>query len=330
MKGALNRILFIRTDRLGETLLNLPAIAALHAARPEAAITLLVHPDVQPLLKEIPGIAEVWTHAPGPRAWWWLRAWRLARRLRRAGFDLAIISNPMKELHLAVWLAGIPARVGYARKWGRLLTHRVPDGKALGQRHEVEYNLELLRAVGMPTAVPAWWLPRRPADEEAVARVLAQRGIAAADSVLVIHPWSSNPVKEWPLDRYHQVVRQLASQGARRMVVIGGPEERLRARAVAGWPVVDFVGQLTLPQLAALLRRATLMLSNDSGPVHVAAAVGTPTVTLFGTVEAATGPQRWGPWGQGHAVIWKPSMEAIGVEEVVRAVQEQWDADAGR
>ena len=119
------------------------------------------------------------------------------------------------------------------------------------------------------------------------------------------------------------LIRYAVERLATQVVVVGGPEEAARAPAAlpADLPVANLVGRLTLVQLAALLQHARLLISNDSGPVHLAAAMGTPTVVLFGSANAATGPRRWGPWGTGHAVIWKPSMEAIEVEEVCTAVQ---------
>jgi len=319
------RLIFIRTDRLGETLLNLPAVAALHAALPQAAVTLLAHPDLQSLLAGLPGVEQVLACPQGPRGLWWMRALQLGCRLRRERFDLAIVSNPKKELHAAVWLAGIPVRIGYDRKWGGLLTHRVPDRKALGEQHEVEYNLNLLRAIGLSITAPQWRLPCGATERLEVRRLLEQQGIQPSEPFLTVHPWTSNPSKQWPIDRYQALLQRSAGQLAVKVVVIGGPEERRRIAQVlpAGAAAVDLVGRLTLRQLAALLERAALLISNDSGPVHLAAAVGTPTVVLFGTLEAATGPRRWGPWGEGHRIILKPSMEEITVEEVVAAVRQQ-------
>ena len=113
-----------------------------------------------------------------------------------------------------------------------------------------------------------------------------------------------------------------------RVVVIGGAESAGRMQEVrsANRSVVSLAGRLTLVQLAALLQRAQLLVSGDSGPVHLAAAVQTKTVVLFGTTQAATGPRRWGPWGSaGHTVIWKPSMDAITIEEVFDALAHQLD-----
>lgn len=320
----LRRVLFIRTDRLGETLLNLPAVAALKAAAPKAAITVLADPTLHPLLELALGVDHLLPYQPTGRSWW-LRALQLARPLRPHRFDLAIVSNPMKELHLAVRLAGIPVRVGYDRKWGCLLTHRLADRKALGDRHEVEYNLDLVRALGLPAIVPPPpWL--RVESEARTLRTFCEpHGFSPAQPFIAVHPWSSNPAKEWPLERFRALIRMVSERGDVRIALVGGVEERRRAVAFLspGIPLVNLVGQLSLRQLAALFRESRLLVSNDSGPVHLAAAVGTKTLALFGGATASTGPRRWGPWGDGHRVIWKPSMDAISVEEVFEALRHQ-------
>ncbi len=320
------RLLFLRTDRLGETLLNLPAITALKRALPRASLTLVVHPELESLMSSMPGIDCVLPSPQDPAARWWLRAGRLGRLLRRQRFDVALVSNPKKELHLAVWLAGIPMRVGYARKWGWLLTHRLPDEKALGERHEVEYNLDLIRALGLPVSVTPFQIPRFVIEEADVLQLIEQQGVQSSEPFLVVHPWTSNPVKQWPLDRYRRLIQEIVERLHMPVVLVGGQEERQRVTEVLppGLPVADLVGRVTLKQLAALLQHARALISNDSGPMHLATALGTPTIALFGTKDAATGPRRWGPWGDGHVVIWKPSMEAIRVDDVIEALKERF------
>jgi ADP-heptose:LPS heptosyltransferase len=318
------RLLFIRTDRLGETLLNLPAVAALNAALPNAELTIVVHPALQDLIAAVPGVDRVLPYDDADTPWW-VRAFRFAKTLRSHRFDLAIISNPKKELHVAVRLAGIPLRVGYSRKWGRwLLTHRLDDRKALGERHEVEYNLDLIRAVGLPTTFSQWQLPRFDHEQADVFQLLQRQEIKPSKPLIAVHPWTSNPLKQWPAARFQTLIRQCVERFGVQVVVIGGPEEARKANDVlpAGIQVGNLTGQLTLRQLAALLQGARLLVSNDSGPVHLASAVGTRTVVLFGTPDPATGPGRWGPYGEGHRVIWKPTMEAIAIEEVWTAVQQ--------
>lgn len=320
-----HRVLFVRTDRLGETLLNLPTIVALKRALPRASLTVLVHPELQPLMSRFSIVDEVLVYPQDSGTAWWGRASRLGRLLTPYQFDLAAVSNPMKELHLAVWLARIPWRVGYDRKWGWLLTHRLPDRKALGERHEVEYNLDLVRKLGLSTSAPQWPLPHVDHEWVDVLQLFEQQGVHTSQPMIVVHPWTSNPLKQWPIARFIALLHQVVEQRAFSVVLIGGPEARDQARAMlaAGLSVVNLVGRVTLTQLAALLGRARLLISNDSGPVHLAAVVKTKTVVLFGTSDPATGPRRWGPWGEGHTVIWKPSMEAITVDEVFGAVQRQ-------
>lgn len=317
------RVLFVRTDRLGETVLNLPAVAAVKAALPQASLTLLVHPTLRDLLADAPGVDAVWAYPLMSSTFWWMRAAQAARLLRQGRFDIAIVSNPTKELHAAVWLAGIPCRVGYDRKLGWLLTHCVPDRKALGVCHEVEYNLQLVQALGLPTTVPSWQWPSTERDRVAVLRLCEQQGLAPATPFIAVHPWASNPVKAWPMSRFRELIQRTVDRLHVKVVLIGGPEAIEAASTVIpshGLSFINLVGRLTLTQLAELLRQARVLVSNDSGPVHLAAAVQTPTVVLFGTPDPATGPGRWGPWGEGHVVIWKPSMDAIAVEEVFAAL----------
>ena len=245
--------------------------------------------------------------------------------LRQFRFDVALVSNPQQELHVAVWMARIPTRVGYDRKCGRLLTNRLNDRKALGGRHEVEYNLDLVRALGISVAIPEWHFPPLLPEQHAVMQLLKEQGISTSAAFIAVHPWTSNPMKQWPIERFQRLIERLVEQYGHQVVLVGGPEEHARAAAIT-WPsqgVANLVGCLTLRELAALFQRAQLVVSNDSGPVHLAAAVKAKTVVLFGTTNPATGPRRWGPWGEGHVVIWKDSMQAIGVDEVIEAVRTQ-------
>ena len=319
----LERFLFVRTDRLGETLLTLPAISALKRILPKAHLTFLAHPDLVSLLARLPGIDAAIPYPPGARTGWIVRAVRTAGWLRSQRYHAALVANPMKELHLAVWLAGIPRRVGYDRKWGSLLTDRLSEEKALGERHEVEYNLDLVRTLGIPASLVPLRVPAFEAEQALVFQQLSQQGVKSAEPFLAVHPWSSNPIKLWPMDRYTALVRALLERFGCQVVLIGGREfQEPAARHFPPAPrLANVVGQLRLEELTGLLQRARALVSNDSGPMHLAALVGTPTVALFGTPDPATGPKRWGPWGDGHTVIWKSSMADIDLEDVLTALE---------
>jgi ADP-heptose:LPS heptosyltransferase len=342
-------MLFVRTDRLGETVLNIPAMAALKAAFPQASLTVLVHSDVAPLLRRLPIVDEV---RCAPSLSGWREAWWFSQGLRKARYDLAVVSNPRKDLHLAAWLAGIPVRVGYRRKWGGLLSHRLEDRKALGDCHEVEYNLDLVRMLDVPVSIPQWPWPSFEPEQRELAGLLKPWGVEPEGRFVVVHPWTSNPRKQWPLERFRGLMESLQQRKGLTIAVVGAhpslplsfPEvevgswkleigswkvegvENRRAStfdlrpSTSGGGIVDLVGKLSLAQLAACLRRARVLVSNDSGPMHLAASLRTPVVALFGTEEQGSHPTRWGPWGIGHTVIHKP-LANISVKEVVEAVE---------
>jgi ADP-heptose:LPS heptosyltransferase len=284
----------------------------------------MVNPDLVELISQAPEVDRTLGYDVDPASSWWRRAVRLAGRLRREQFDLVMISNSTKEFHLATWLSGIPVRVGYDRKWGFLLTHRLEDRRALGDCHEVEYNIGLLTALGLTVAAsPVLHLPVTEEGERQMGQLFDRLGVSQAEKICVIHPWTSQHRKQWPLERVRALLGRLSGMVTARLVVIGGPEEQRRAEPLLRGmesSVVNVVGRCSLPALAACLRRARVVITNDSGPMHLAAAVGTPVVALFGTADAGSHPRRWGPWGSGHTVIHKP-LEQITVEEVLVAAQ---------
>jgi len=320
--AAPKRVLIIRTDRIGETLLTLPLAAVIHAGWPNAKIIMLVQEPLQSLLERFEGISEVIAHEPSPGIWWW-SSLVLSRRLKRHCFDIVFIANPKKELHLAARLSGIPIRVGYKRKWSFCLTHRLPDRKSLGERHEVEYNLDLAAALGLPTAPIRWQLTPGDVSPSEDLSFLKDESHNSAKSFIAIHPWSSNPRKQWPAERFVQLIQILVETASLPVVLIGGTQEKQAAeRFTANQPhLINLVGRLSLNQLATLLAHSRVVVSNDSGPAHLAAAVGTPAVVLFGTKDPAAAPRRWRPWGEHHTVIWRPSMEAIELKDVLEAVR---------
>lgn len=323
-RGDPKRILLVRTDRLGETVLNLPVAAALKQAFARAAVTWMANPTLMELVQGAPGVDRVLAYGGEGGGPWWRRAVSLATSWRSEQFDVAVISNATKECHVAAWLAGIPVRVGYDRKWGWLLTHRLEDRRALGERHEVEYNMQLLAALGVtgPT-LPVLHLPVSNEAEGRLDRIIQACGLTSRDRIVAVHPWTSNPRKQWPAERFQALVSRLEGLAGVRTVLVGGPETAARAHEVmplSPSTVINLVGRLSLPELAACLARARLLISNDSGPMHVAAAVGTLVVVLFGTADAGSHPRRWGPWGSGHTVIHKP-LEQISVDEVFSAAQ---------
>ena len=338
------RILIVRTDRIGDVILSTPVIRALRAAHPQAYLGMMVRPEHRDLVEGNPDLnAVILYDKRGPEKGL-LGSLRFAYRLREHRFDTALILHSTNRVILAAWLAGIRRRAGYARRMSWLLTHRLPYVKREGEKHELEYNLDLLRLIGVDPSTgsgragfPELFVPIRPGWENRVEEFLRWKGAGAGQMLVVLHPGASCPSKRWPAERFAQVGDHLAARGASVAVLAGAGEEE-HGRAVLRHmrqPAIEMLGAFTLGEAASLLKRARLLVSNDSGPVHLACAVGTPVVSIFGRWGGGLSPVRWGPMGKNsvtlhHDIGCRPCLahnctigfkclEAVTVEEVVAA-----------
>ena len=306
-----NRILLIRLDRLGDVVLSTPVAQVLRQTFPHAFIAMLVRPPCREAIEGHPAINETLVYdKDGPQRTL-SGTIRFARALRRYGFDTALILHPSNRSHWIPWLAGIPRRIGYDRKNAWLLTQRVPHRKQEGERHEAAYTLEMLRAIGIaPPTDPRPFVPVQPAAAQRIEALLATRLAAtlpeAGGPLVAVHPSASCVSKRWMPERFAQVADRLAAERGARICVIGDGSAAHDAHDMVRamrQPALNLVGQLSVGELAALLQRCALLLSNDSGPVHVAAAVGARVVDIFGRNQRGLSPHRWGPLGEGHTVL---------------------------
>ena len=315
-------ILLVRTDRIGELLLTTPAFGAVRESFPGAKITLLVKPSSSPVVEGNPCVDSIVRLDPGPDLDSIAKRLRFIRFLGGSGFDMVIIFNPSKFFNVAVFLAGIPVRVGYDRKLGFLLTNAIEDKKYLCEKHEVEYNLDLAKAARAGILNKKLCFPLAETDERAAAEILAQSGIAGG-AFVAVHPGTSNPEKLWPAERFARVCDKMIDAFGIKAVLVGGEDERGAAGEVKAKmrnAATDLTGRLALKEFGALLKRSALLISCDSGPVHIASAVGTPVVALFGEARPGGSSKRWGPYGEGHIVVGRPRVADITVDDVFEAV----------
>jgi ADP-heptose:LPS heptosyltransferase len=317
-------ILVVRNDRFGEFLLNIPAIRALKERFPDSKIILAVDSPVREIARKVPGVDEVLFWDKKNRSVF--SAIVFARELKKKNIDIAVIMNPSKYSNLAVYCAGIPERIGYARKWDFLLTKKIDDLKHLEQKHEVEYNLDLVKLVGADTSDKRITIDINEPDLQAGAGKLSGPGPV----YVAIHPWTSDSVKQWPVERFRELALRLVRDINTDVVIIGGRDE---AGMSANFNyldkrIINLTGKTDLLQLASVLKKSSLLISGDSGPVHLAASVGTPVVALFRNDMPGKGPKRWGPWSKNSVVIEKKSLNDISVEEVLSKVKEWKDSSS--
>ncbi|PIQ82629.1 MAG: hypothetical protein COV76_02585 [Candidatus Omnitrophica bacterium CG11_big_fil_rev_8_21_14_0_20_64_10] len=332
------RLLIVRTDRIGDLILSTPVFRTLRAQFPGAYLAAMIRPEHRELVDGNPDLNAVIPYDKSGSEKSWIGTVRFAQRLKRDRFDAAVILHSTNRTVLATWLAGIPRRIGYARRLGRLLTDPIPYVKRFGLRHELEYNLDLLARLGVTRRERILTVPVPPAREAEAGRWLKERGIAPGERFVVLHPGASCPSKRWPAERFAETADRLARDFKVRVLLLTGPDGLADGRAVAARvsaPLIEALGGFSLGQTAAVLKRAACLVSNDSGPVHLASAVGTPVVSIFGRWGGGLSPARWGPTGPESRVLHRDvgcrpclahrcpigfvCLSAISVEEVLTA-----------
>jgi len=298
------RILLLRLERIGDLLMVLPAIADLRARVPEAAIDLIVGSWNQSLAEAIPGVTRVETLdaqwlARGPSGIAMPGLIRQARRWRGRRYDLAINFEPDIRSNVLLAASGAAFTAGYASGGGGALLDRALDYDP--RAHTTENARRLVAGVmpGSPDNTP---LPLRVSD--AARREAAERLNGDNGGALVgIHVSAGRAVKQWEPARFAEAARQLVASCGATIVLTGAAEDAALVQAVraqlSGVPVIDVSGEIDLTVLAAILERLDLLITGDTGPMHLAVAVGTPVVAIFGPSD----PARYGPRGPHDRVV---------------------------
>jgi lipopolysaccharide heptosyltransferase II len=312
---SVRRILLVRVDLLGDTVLLTAAVRALRRGYPDATLDVLLLPGMAGVLAGDPDISRVLTCDPftwlAPQNWLKLATWRdiadTLARLRRPRYDLAI-SVCGDTASVLTRLSGAPRRIGYAdESYAHFMTHPVPGGRYQQPQHEVRYVLDLAAAAG-GIVVPEDarpWLTVLPCERERMAaRLGADRGrLGVTGPIIAIHPGARNGrAKRWPLGHYAQLADRLYEQLDALLVLTGSPNEMGLANTVlrsAHAPIMDLTGLTTLPELVALLAESDVVVTGDSGPMHIACAVGTPVVALHGPTD----PGQSGPTAPAAIVL---------------------------
>ena len=330
------RILIVRLSAIGDVIHGIPVACALREHLPQAHIAWMVEGRSADLLRGHQALDEI---INVPRGWLKSPAfvWRLRSQLRRPRYDVTIDMQGLTKSALVARIAGAKRRIGFSGWEGReLSTWLNNELVAATKTHVIDRNLELLRPLGILAPAVRFDLPETTADRTTAERAIAERITVERPlrhGFAVINPGAGWPSKLWPRDRFAAVARYLGEREATpSLVVWAGPQERGWAEEIVAG--ADGHARLapptTLTELAAIVRRARLFIASDTGPLHLAAAVGTPCVGLYGPVSA----ERNGPYGPQHVALQKiclptrsrqrrtagpESMEAIGVDDVCQA-----------
>ncbi len=292
-------ILVMRLYFLGDVVLATPVLEALGRKFPDARLTVLVKQRGAAVLAANPYVDEVVLYDAVPDYHMPRSQWRLARRLRRSRFDLAVDLSGNLQSSWLLWVVDPAYRVGFNHAgFPRLLDHRIPyvtDGSV------VEHLLSAVEPLGA-TAEPVPRIYLTDAERVRVTDILAGAGIGCDEPFAALAPGANWEYRRWPAERHAELARRLVAEKGLRSILVGGAEDGELCARIADAPggsAHSLAGELDIRELAATVERASVFVGSDSGPMHIAAAVGTPVVALFGPNT----PDRFAPRGSASRVI---------------------------
>jgi len=341
----LENILIIKPSSLGDIVLALPALSALRKSYPGAKISWLVRNEFAPLLRNHPDLTETifFDRKFLGKAWYNPKAFRsllsLIGRLRRGNFDVVIDLQGLFRTASLGWLSGCKRRFGMsnAREFAHIFyTHKVTQNQDC--IHLVDYYLKIIKAAGVSDIDVQFILPEDFAAADSVGKLLAKHNISL-NNYAVFVPGSAHSDKCWPTERFATLADKIAQKFGLSIIAVGTASENNSIEEIknkADAPISNFAGATNLPELVALLRAARLVVSNDTGPGHIAAALGTPLVMMF----SWSNPARIAPYGRSECMVAREpykrgpkikscdsrhNVSAITINEVYKKVCEQMD-----
>lgn len=312
------RLLIARPDRVGDVIISTSCLAPVRKAFPRGTIYFLAAERMRPLLENHPDLTGFISDEA-----------QIARLMP----DAIIHLHPDKEVYLAAQRAAVPIRIGYRQKsLGRYLTHSLDDRRAEGLKHEAAYNFDLLELIGV--GQPAQLEPNIDLPESALGSLRAKLPWPLESTPFaVLNPSAHSPVARWPMEYFLRLADKLQSGHGLLPVFIGADA----GDCITGTRFLNLAGKTDLGELGWLLKRARVLVTRDTGPSHLAAAVGCPVVVIFGRTAPIYGPTRWRPltekavivtksvprkrW-ESQAKYWRRSFAAIQVDEVEAAVRQ--------
>ena len=297
------RLIVVRDDRLGDLLLSLPAVDALRRTYPEARLALLVRPELATLARRVGGVDEVVEGASDRRA--------LRRRIEDYGPDLIVCISRGATVPLVAARAGVPHRVGAGyRAYSPLFTRSVAERRRRGGRHEAEYALSFAHRAGDWPADANFPLSVSSTAREPVTSWLEASQVDAP--FVVLHPGSGGSCPRWPTANFIELAEELLGEGGQVVFSIGPEDDACVASLDGAPPSVARLPRFSsdLRRLPALFERATLLVASSTGPLHLAAAIGTPTLGLYAPWSSCAAA-RWGPYAQNGWVLEATCAEAL-------------------
>ena len=291
----INRILVVRTDRIGDVVLSLPVVTALRRRYPKAYIAMLVNSAIREVVEDHPDLDEILLDdGDGVRGFF-----DLVKKIRKKKFNAAVLLHPTFRLAFALALAGVVWRIGTGyRIYSFLFNKRVLEHRKKSLRHEVDYNLSLASVLGADSSKVEFNFPVSEEASRKIEELFGEMGITSKKAIVVLHPGSRGSALDWPVSYFAQLADRLVRDSHAQVIVTGGKgEEKVVSEVLKGTSgkIWGIVGRLNLKELAALLKQVDLLIANSTGPLHIGVAVGTEVIGFYPPLIPAS-VRRWGPY----------------------------------
>lgn len=301
-------ILIVRTDRIGDLILTLPAAQIIKKHYPDCRVSFLVREYTKELAMNNPYIDEVITLAEKKgKAGFWPNF----RTVKKRNFDSAVTVYPRFNLALLLFLAGIKNRAGTGYRWYSFLFNRkVYEHRRYGNKHELVHNINLLKAIGIEDTVTEknviYGLSPSEENRAKADKELKEMGVDLSKPIVIFHPGSRGSSVDLPLEKMKELVKRTAEETDALVLLTGSPEEKdYCADFAVNKNIFNVCGKFNLGELTAVIERADLLAANSTGPLHIAAALGKHIIGFFPKIQGLS-PVRWAPFTEKRNIFVPP------------------------
>ncbi|NOX18829.1 MAG: glycosyltransferase family 9 protein [Chlorobi bacterium] len=301
--------MIVRTDRIGDLILTLPLAAIVKKHFSGAKISFLVQSYTAELLENHPSIYETLILRGSVS--------ENVSMLKKKKFDAAVVASPNPGLAFSLYGAGIPIRIGTAYRWySFLFNKRLKTHRKSGDKHELEYNVEMLKPLGIEENLKKGIVPfNLQVDQKSVQsikEILEKTEYDFSLPTVIIHPGSGGSAVDLPISKFKAIVKRLALELNVNIVVTGNKNETGVANKIcANEKTINLAGILSLKELTAMISLSEITAANSTGPIHIAAALGKHCVGFYPDIHSMS-PTRWGPYTE-KALIFQPEMDCDGL-----------------
>ena len=304
------KILIVRTDRIGDVVLSLPMAELIKQKYPDCKVAYFLRRYTSPLLDGNPFIDEVIVADEFQGE---ILFNKNLKKIKTGGFDTCVVVNPTFKISAMMFLAGIRYRIGTGyRLYSFLFNRKIFEHRKFGEKHELEYNTGLLRTMGLEVKDFSndinFHLNVTEETSEKIDNLLKEEGFESENKLVIIHPGSGGSSVDLPIEKFIELTRKLSELKDLSIVITGSKNEvELCKKFEINDSVINFTGQLDISLLKALIKKADLFISNSTGPLHIAAAFSVYVIGFYPKILSCS-QKRWGPYTK-HKTIFNPTID---------------------